>query len=158
VIIFLYAWFIQLKLAKIKKYGLHKVIKYRMTKTFSEENFQRDLLTSGKDITETITNPNNSLNFFCFVLNEVLAKHAPMKEKRAKREHQHDWFTDEIIKTINLRNKCHNKGDVDQYKILRNKVTPLIRMAKNNFSDNAIEENRDSKYVKKLLTSIKLNG
>jgi hypothetical protein len=78
-----------------------------MTKTFCEEDFQRDLLTSGIDITETITNPNNSLNFFYSVLNEVLAKHALMKEKRVKREHQPDWFTDEIKKTINLRNKCH---------------------------------------------------
>jgi hypothetical protein len=79
----------------IKKYGLRKVIKYRMTKTFCEEKFQRDLLTSGIDISETITNPNNS-NFFYSVLNEVLSKIAPMKEKLVKREHQPDWFTDEI--------------------------------------------------------------
>jgi hypothetical protein len=69
-----------------------------MTKTFCEEYFQRDLLTSGIDITETITNPNKYLDFFYFILNEVLAKHAPMKEKRVIREHQPDWFTDEIKK------------------------------------------------------------
>jgi hypothetical protein len=45
---------------KNKQYGLQKVIKYRMTKKFREENFQCNLLTPGTDITETITNPNNS--------------------------------------------------------------------------------------------------
>ena len=82
----------------IKTNGAHNVIKYRMMKKFNEEHFQYDLLNSGLEFLETVINPNQSLELLYSILNNVLHKHAPMRIKRVKREHQPDWFTDEIKK------------------------------------------------------------
>ena len=66
---------------------------------------------------------------FYSILNRVLSKHAPIKEKRVKREQQPDWFSDEIKKLIHERDYLKKKGYHDKYKIQRNKVTALIKRA-----------------------------
>ena len=67
---------------------------------------------------------NDALNV---LLIRVLSKHAPIKEKRVKREHQPEWFSDEIKKLIHERDYLKKKGYHDKYKILRNKVSAFIK-------------------------------
>jgi len=88
----------------ICKSSKHKVIKYRSFSNFDEDKFQNELLCSGLENIESLTNPNDALNMFYSILNRVLSKHAPIKEKRVKREHQPDWFSDEI-KKVNTRER-----------------------------------------------------
>jgi len=81
----------------ISKDSKNTVIKYRSFKTFNGNNFRSDLLCSGLENVETVTDPNAALYLFYNILNGVLSKHAPIKEKRIKRTHQPGWFNNDII-------------------------------------------------------------
>jgi len=52
--------------------------------------------------------------------------------------------SDEIKSLMYQRNKCHNNGLFDQFKVLRNKIASLIRKYKRNYFNKAIEDNRTS--------------
>ena len=71
---------------------------------------------------ETIGDPNMALNMFYGILHSFLDVHAPMKEKRIKREQQPGWFTEEIQSLIYKRDNCHKNGNFNEYKTLRNKI------------------------------------
>ena len=72
---------------------------------------------------------------FYTCINTALGKHALMKEKRIKRDHQPNWFSTVIKVAIRERNHCKSKGDHDRYKLLRNKTASLIEKSINaNFS------------------------
>jgi len=68
----------------VSKDSKHTVIKYRLFNKFNENNFRSDLLYSGLENVETITNPNEALDLFYNILDGVLSKHAPIKEKTHK--------------------------------------------------------------------------
>ena len=84
---------------------------------------------------------------FYSMLNRVLSKHAPIKEKRVKREHQPDWFSDEIKKLIHERDYLKKKGYHVRYKIQRNKVTAFIKKKRANVI-----------FITKLLKKIKIQN
>ena len=56
-----------------------------------------------------------------------------MKEKRVKYKHQVDWFTQEIKSSILERDYCKKVGNHSKYKILRNKISTLIKKSKRDF-------------------------
>ena len=103
---------------------------------------------------ENINNPNNALSLFYEIVNNILEKHAPIKEKRVKRNVQPGWFTDEIKHITNERDKCHKNKNFIQYKILRNKATSFIRKSKINFFNQAIKENKTPSYLWKHLKDV----
>ena len=74
----------------------------------------------------------------------MLSKHAPIKEKRVKREHQPDWFSDEIKMLIHER---HYLKKNDKYKIQRNKVAAFIKKSRRDFYNRAIKGNKNSKLL-----------
>ena len=131
----------------ICKSSKHTVIKYRSFSNFEEDKFQCELLCSGLENLESLTNPNDALNVLCSILIRVLSKHAPIKEKRVKREHQPEWISDEIKKLIHERDYLKKKGYHDKYKILRNKVSAFIKKSKRDFYNRAIQENKNSKLI-----------
>ncbi len=141
---------------KLPKYApnSHTVIQYRSFKKFEKEAFQAELMFSGLDEIDSLSNSNDALKRFYEILNGILSKHAPVKDKRVKRENQPDWFTEEIISIINHRDKCRKTGNIDQYKILRNKVTSMIKKSKKNFFNNAIKDNKNPTYLWKNLKDI----
>ena len=77
-----------------------------------------------------------------------------MKEKRVKREHQPGWFTDEIKSLIHDRDKCRNTGKTEQYKILRNKISSMIKRSKKDFFNKAIKDNKNQTFLLKHLKYI----
>ena len=91
---------------------------------------------------------------FYSILNQLLSKHAPIKQKRVKRDNQPDWFTEEIKKSIYERDKCHRNGKFNEYKSLRNKTTALIKKSKKAFFNQAIKENKNSSFIWKNLKDI----
>ena len=76
----------------------------------------------------------------------VLNKHAPMKEKRAKK---FEWLTEEITAAQKNRKYYHKKQDWENFKLWRKKTKSLIRTAK-----NAINENRDNSFLWKHVKDI----
>jgi len=88
---------------------------------------------SGLEEIDLITDPAEALTMFCDIINKTVSNHAPVREKRVKRNHQPGWFTDEILSTIHDRKKCHKAGKIDQYKIIRNKLSSMIKRSKKIF-------------------------
>ena len=136
--------------SKIKKNG-HKSMKYRSFKKFDEEAYRIDLLFSGLEMAEICSEPNEALDIFYNCINFTLNKHAPIKEKRIKREHQPNWYTDEIKNAARERDYHKRKGNHDQYKILKNKTSFLIKKSRREFFNEAIKENKESKLIWKSL-------
>ena len=71
---------------------------------------------------------------FYDILNNVLAKHVRMKQKRVKRYVKPDWYTDEIKHIINERDKYHKtvkiKTLIDIKFLETNQHNALIRKIK----------------------------
>ena len=144
-------YFTNLNLAKKSN---HTIIKYRSFKKFDELAFQSDLLYSGLEYLETVIDPNDALNVFYDILNITLSKHAPIKEKRVKHKHQVDWFTAEIKSSILERDYCKKVGNHSKYKIIRNKISSLLKKSKRDFFNNAIKDNKNPSYLWKNLKDI----
>ena len=64
----------------------------------------------------------------------VLNRHAPRKVKRVKRKHQPRWCNNEIMHAIKMRDRTKST-DLSLYRFWRNKVTSLVRTAKETFLD-----------------------
>ena len=104
-------------------------------KHFNQSLFQADLYNSELIYVESYSGPNVALTKLFNTINSGLDKHAPIKEKRIKRDHHPEWVTAEIKSFMYQRNKCHKNGLFDQFKVLRNKIASLIRKSKrNNFN------------------------
>ena len=78
---------------------------------------------------------------------KIVNKHAPLKQHRVRKDHQPDWLTQEIIDTIKERNKCKVNGNQSKYVLLRNKVSSMIRSAKNNMHKTKIEKGKDDPHT-----------
>jgi hypothetical protein len=68
---------------------------YRCFKNFDVSLFQADLVKSPLESIDTVTDPNHALEMLYDILNNLLLKHAPIKEKKNKTKTQPNWFTDE---------------------------------------------------------------
>ena len=99
---------------------MHTKILYRNFKKLHFVDFFNNLESiTWPEITDTEVNYIISL-FVCNFL-KVVDKHIPLIEKRVKREKQPDWITDQIRKTIKIR------------EILENRSNKLIRAAKQKY-------------------------
>lgn len=132
----------------------HKVIRYRCFKRFEVNSFKEDLRNVNINLVETCPTPNDSLQYFYNVLNRVLNKHAPMKEKRVKRDHQPKWFDSEVKEAIHKRDQFHKNKQFNEYKVQRNKITAMIRKKKRNFYNDAIKKNTKPTFLWKSLKSL----
>ena len=132
----------------------HKSIKYRCFNKFNENDFHLDLVNNGIDNVIYIIDPDSALDILYTILNTTLAKHAPYKEKRIKRDSQPLWFTDEIKYAIRKRNEYHMTHKFDEYKMQRNKVQSLIRKSKRNFYNNAVLNNKSTSSLWKNIKSV----
>ena len=74
---------------------------------------------------------------------EIVNKHAPIKTNRVKRKHQPEWLTSEILDLMKERDKCKINGKIDEYRILRNKISKMIDKAKKEMYQNKLEEGQD---------------
>ena len=67
----------------------------------------------------------------------------PLKQHRVKNENQPEWLSPEIIDCIKERNKCKINGNQRGYVFFRNKVSTMIKVAKNNMYKAKIEKGKD---------------
>ena len=74
---------------------------------------------------------------------EIVNKHAPLKQHRVRKENQPEWLSPEIIDCIKERNKCKANGNQRSYVFFRNKVSSMIKVAKNNMYKAKIEKGKD---------------
>ena len=124
----------------------HSSIKYRSFKNFEDSKFLDQLHKKIENFkcTQTYTNLNFSTWNELFL--SVLDEHAPIKEKRVKRDTKPAWLNEEITIAQRKRDYYHKKQDWKNYKHWRNCTKNRIRNAKRNFFENAINENKDNSF------------
>lgn len=132
----------------------HTTIKYRSFSKCNENEFNMDLLNYGIDYVESIPYPSHALDIFYNIFYDVLNKHAPIKVKRIKRQHQPDWYSEEIKHARKTRDLFHAKKDWNNYKVWRNNTIKLIEQVKTKFYNNAIKEKSDSKLLWKHIKTV----
>ncbi|CAG2217543.1 unnamed protein product [Mytilus edulis] len=101
-----------------------------------------------------IKNPSVCLQLFYDMLNKVLDKHAPVVEKRVKKDRQPDWYNSEIIYARNMRDKYNALGLWSEYRFWRNKTKQIIENSKKNYYKNMVKDSNDSKSLWKCLHSL----
>ena len=121
----------------------HQTITYRSFKHFDEIAFIDDLRQIPREILDTYDDVNECVQVWNMLFLEIVNKHVPLKQHRVRKDHQPDWLTPEIIDTIKERNKCKINGNQSKYVLLRNKVSSMIRSAKNNMYKTKIEKGND---------------
>lgn len=106
--------------------------------TLQREHFTLDLI--GIDWDEHLKinkqDVNYSLGQFLSILEAVLDRYALIKKKNQKKINR-TWITNGIIKSINIKNKMHQKFFLyelfTQYKSYTNLISNLLRTIKTNY-------------------------
>ena len=137
------------------KANQHQTITYRSFKNFVESNFLNDLNSVPWEIIESFDDVDDIVSAWMTLFTETLDKHAPIKSHRIKRKYQPDWLTPEILDLIKDRNKSKLNGNMEGYKILRNKVTAMIDIAKKETYQCKIEEGKnDPRSIWKIFNEV----
>ena len=126
----------------VHKYS-HQTITYRSFKHFDQQEFINDLSQIPWEILDSFDDVSECVQVWNLLFLEVVNKHAPLKQHRVKKGHQPEWLSPEIIDNIKERNKCKLNGDQDGYVFFRNKVSSMIKTAKNNMYRAKIEKGKD---------------
>lgn len=119
---------------------MHNTIRYRSFKNFNEAKFNEDLESIPWDVIKVFDNVDDALDAWYSLFSDVINKHVPLKQHRVKNVNQPNWLTPEIIDSIKTRDRFKALGDLNQYKIWRNKVVNLIRRSKKSNYENLIEQ------------------
>ncbi|XP_061185217.1 uncharacterized protein LOC133193275 [Saccostrea echinata] len=142
----------------IQRNGKHTEIQYRDFKKFNENKFLRDLENANFNSLLELKDPNEILNKFYELFNDILKKHAKVKTKRVKTEIRPKWLTQEINDARLLRDTYHLQRNSENYKFWRNKVTQLIDQAKSKYYKSAIEESSSPKEMWSYLNHLASNS
>ncbi|XP_053398328.1 uncharacterized protein LOC128556711 [Mercenaria mercenaria] len=137
----------------VPKGPLHHMIQYRNMKHFDESVFLESLEQQPWSILDIYEDPNDALDTFNSLFNDVLNRHAPFKQKRVKHVHLPDWYNPEILQATKERDKAKKLNDRAQYKFWRNKVKSLIYNSKKRYYSETINDNK--KHAKELWKNLK---
>ncbi len=74
----------------------------------------------------------------------VLDKHVPVRYHRVKRANQPDWVNSDILDAIKQRDKSKARNDIENYRLLRNKVTSLMNAARKSSIERKIEDGQNN--------------
>ena len=115
---------------------IHKQIKIRSLKNYTIESFNQGLSMTNFSDYEYFNNVD--------IAYSAINKIAPFKEIRTK-NYYHDWFDEEILDTIILRDKrlkkdkvsrlnideqLYKEGNINVHELIKNKKRPLPRKIK----------------------------
>ena len=104
---------------------------------------------------------NDALDLWYNLFNDVVDKHLPKKSKRV-RAASNPWLNNDIKNHMSTRDYLHRKAlrsndgrDWDEFKLYRNKVTSMVRKAKEKYCKQSVFKcNGDSKKLWKTLHDI----
>ena len=115
---------------------------------FSEENFIHDLSRiDWVDIaSRNETNIDKAFSSFYNKLNKLINKHAPLKpiSWRKIKSFSKPWMTKGIRKSIKMKNKLLDGGNIKLFKIYRNKISTLTRLSKKVYFHNYFLNNTNN--------------
>ena len=153
-----YAVFCNRKCISVVSKNLHQVINYRSFKYFDEAEFLIDLSCVPWEIIQNFDTVDDMVSVWNYLFLETLNKHAPMKSHRINKKYQPDWLTPEILDAMKERNKYKLNGNIEMYKVLRNKVSGLIEKSKKESYQSKIEDGQtDPRTIWKLFKELGAN-
>ena len=129
-----FLFFVQRKFMYIQAYLKH----------FNEDLYLHDLFHAPFQKVEESNEINDALDVFYNILESVLNDHAKIVTKRVKTQAKPAWLSPEINEARHKRDYFHKKKNFDSFKFWRNRVTELIRKAKENYYSVAVENNRNT--------------
>ena len=138
-----YAVFGNRKLNNFLKSNTHQTITYRSFKNFDESKFICDMSEVPWETIEYFNDIDEVVEVLNKIFLEVVNKHAQLKSHRIKRKYQPDWLTSQILVCIKERDKCKISGRMDEYRLLRNRVSTMIYLAKKETYQTKVEEGKD---------------
>ena len=138
-----YAIFGNRKLNSQLRNKKHHTITYRSFRHFDENMFIKDLAEVPWETIAAFDKVDDMVQTWNDLFLEIVNKHAPIKTNRVKRKHQPEWLTSEILDLMRERDKCKINGKIDEYRILRNKISKMIDKAKKEMYRNKLEEGQD---------------
>ena len=121
-----YAIFGNRKLNSQLRNKKHHTITYRSFRHFNENMFIKDLAEVPWETIAAFDKVDDMVQTWNDLFLEIVNKHAPIKTNRVKRKHQPEWLTSEILDLMKERDKCKINGKIDEYRILRNKISKMI--------------------------------
>ena len=111
------------------------------------------------EIIQNFDTVNDIVSIWNTLFLEILKKHARVKSHSFKKKYQPDWLTPEILDCMKERNKYKINGNIEAYKVLRNKVSRLIENAKKETYQSKIAEGQsDPRSIWKLFKELGANG
>ena len=125
------------------KSNTHQTITYRSFKNFGESRFISDMHDIPWETIEYFNDINEIVEIWNKMFLEIVNKHAPLKSHRIKRKYQPNWLTPQILDCIKERDICKLNGKMDEYRLLRNKVSTMIDTAKKEAYQTKVEEGKD---------------
>ena len=125
------------------KSNTHQTITYRSFKNFDESRFISDMHDIPWETIEYFNDINEIVEVWNKMFLEIVNKYAPLKSHRIKRKYQPDWLTPQILDCIKERDKCKLNGKMDEYRLLRNKVSSMIDTAKKEAYQTKVEKGKD---------------
>ncbi len=75
---------------------------------------------------------------------DVLDKHAPLREKKVKRNKQPEWMNEDILQHMSKCDHYKEIGDEERYRASRNRTVEMIKQAKPECYTNVIEQNKSN--------------
>ncbi|WAR01776.1 LOW QUALITY PROTEIN: hypothetical protein MAR_008334, partial [Mya arenaria] len=158
--------YISNKLSNVRRYDLESdtlesvrvQIALPRSKSFDEDLFKADLVNSNLILIDSIADPNFALGILYDTIHTALSNHTTIKQKRIKYASQPFWFSDQIKQTFFLRDYYFLHKDFENYKKTRNKISSMIRKSKNSFYNDAIKNNKSSKFLWQNLNDITNNN
>ncbi|XP_055958041.1 uncharacterized protein LOC126824167 isoform X2 [Patella vulgata] len=121
----------------------HVTITYRSFKHFNKDQFLYDLHAAPFDYIYNYSDLNLALS----IITPIINKHAPLKTTRVRNVDKPVWLTHEIFQLIHKRDYLKKKGDVTNYKKLRNEVKTAIRASKRKYLESLISDRENSKQI-----------
>ena len=111
---FSYPIFLTRKLSQCKasEQG-HKTITYSAMKMFDQGQFLKDLECQPWVLLDIYDDPNDAMDFFNKLFENVLNRHAPKKTKRVKHVLLPNWFTKEIDEAGKNRDFCKKRNNMN---------------------------------------------
>ena len=95
---------------------------------FSEEDFNSELAPAdwGSILARTQGNIDIGFSKMYNKLNKLVNKHAALEplSKHEFKQSSKPWITKGLLKCIKIKNALFASGDIDKYKLYRNKIKP----------------------------------
>jgi len=122
-------------------------------KKFDKDSFLADLASTPFGNVYSYDNPDDALSAWYQLFLGVLDRHAPLRQRRVKKEKYPQWLTKDIIDAMAIRDELKRNKQFEAYRKQRNRVQYLIREAKKASFVRLMENKADTSSMWKALNS-----